>query len=72
MRPAPESSPVSLDHQIRFHEEQLRKLQEMQQREDLRANSVPVKTCESFESRNVNSGQKHDANSSFASEYPEI
>lgn len=77
-----------MEAQIRFHENEILRLKQMKRQEcelkrrEMEMQRMPVNTTESFETqhqmnrfRGVPVGQpiyKQDANSSFASEYPEI
>lgn len=84
MREAPAQNQY-VEAQIRFHEAELMRLKNMVRREEPQMQQmrreVPINTCESIETnqplrrRPIPVGQplyEKDANSSFASEYPEI
>lgn len=81
IRPQVVENPVEAE--IRFHEAELRRLRNMKKhRQEFELQRVPINTTESFEThhpmqrvRNIPVGQPiypKDANSSFASEYPDL
>lgn len=75
----------AVEAQIRFHEAEIERLRQLRERREVREVEmarVPINTAESFDSqhpmnryRQVPMGQPiypKDANSSFASEYPDL
>lgn len=83
--PAEPSRNQYVEDQIRFHENELMRLKNLVRREEPQMQQMrremPINTCESIEThqplrrRPIPVGQplyEKDANSSFASEYPEI